>query len=36
MLMQPGLERADAQHLPCYLETHSDKNASFYTRCAFT
>jgi ribosomal protein S18 acetylase RimI-like enzyme len=34
-LMRPGLERADAQHLPCYLETHDEKNVPFYTNRGF-
>jgi ribosomal protein S18 acetylase RimI-like enzyme len=34
-LMRPGLERADAQHLPCYLETHDERNVPFYTRRGF-
>lgn len=34
-LMRPGLERADAQHLPCYLETHDEVNVLFYTRRGF-
>jgi len=35
MLVQPGLERADIQHVPCYLETHDETNVPFYTRRGF-
>jgi ribosomal protein S18 acetylase RimI-like enzyme len=35
MLMRPGLESAGAQHLPCYLETHSERNGAFYTKFGF-
>jgi ribosomal protein S18 acetylase RimI-like enzyme len=34
-LMQPGLENADAQRLPCYLETCGEKNVSFYQKRGF-
>ncbi len=34
-LMQAMLERADAQHLPCYLETHDPKNIPFYRKHGF-
>ena len=34
-LMQPGLESADAQRLPCYLETHDERNVPFYLRHGF-
>jgi ribosomal protein S18 acetylase RimI-like enzyme len=35
ILMQPGLERADAQQLPCYLETHDENNIPFYQKQGF-
>jgi ribosomal protein S18 acetylase RimI-like enzyme len=35
ILMQPGLEHADAQQLPCYLETHDEKNLPFYQKQGF-
>ena len=31
-LMQPGLESADAQSLPCYLETHTEENVPVWSR----
>jgi GNAT superfamily N-acetyltransferase len=34
-LMRPGTECADAQHLPCYLETYDRKNVPFYLRHGF-
>jgi hypothetical protein len=34
-LMQPVLERADAAHLPCYLETHDQKNVAYYSKRGF-
>jgi ribosomal protein S18 acetylase RimI-like enzyme len=34
-LMQPGLERADAQRLPCYVETHDEENMAFYLNRGF-
>ena len=34
-LMQPGLARADQQHLPCYLETHDEKNIAYYQKRGF-
>ncbi|MBN1139450.1 MAG: GNAT family N-acetyltransferase [Anaerolineae bacterium] len=34
-LLRPGLEKADAQYLPCYLETHDEKNLPFYARQGF-
>ena len=34
-LMQPGLEKADAQNLPCYLETHAEKDIPFYHGSGF-
>ncbi|MCI0712983.1 MAG: GNAT family N-acetyltransferase [Chloroflexi bacterium] len=35
-LMQPVLERADAAGIPCYLETFSERNVSFYQKHGFT
>ena len=36
ILMQPGLERADAgAQLPCYLETHDENNIPFYQKQGF-
>jgi ribosomal protein S18 acetylase RimI-like enzyme len=35
ILMRPGLESADAQHLPCYVETHDEKNIPFYLKHGF-
>ncbi len=35
LLMQPALQRADAEHVPCYLETHDEKNVSFYAKRGF-
>ena len=35
LLMQPGLRAADAQRLPCYLETHDERNLPFYRRHGF-
>ncbi len=34
-LMQPILARADAQGLPCYLETHRPRNVQLYQRHGF-
>jgi ribosomal protein S18 acetylase RimI-like enzyme len=34
-LLQPMLDRADAEGLPCYLETTQPKNVSFYQRLGF-
>lgn len=34
-LVQPGLARAEAQHLPCYLETHDSQNIPFYQKHGF-
>jgi ribosomal protein S18 acetylase RimI-like enzyme len=34
-LMQPLLARADAEGLPCYLETLSERNLLFYRRNGF-
>ena len=35
LLMQPVLARADADHLPCYLETTNEKNVPFYEKHGF-
>jgi len=35
MLMQPGLEKADTQGLPCYVETHDERNVPFYLKHGF-
>jgi ribosomal protein S18 acetylase RimI-like enzyme len=34
-LMRPILERADAQGLPCYLETHRESNVRLYEKHGF-
>jgi len=34
-LLQPVLARADAAGLPCYLETESERNVTFYRRHGF-
>ena len=34
-LMQPVLARADAEGLPCYLETHKETNVRIYQRYGF-
>jgi GNAT superfamily N-acetyltransferase len=34
-LIAPGLERADADGLPCYLETQRQSNIPFYARFGF-
>jgi len=34
-LMQPVLEKADADKMPIYLETHDERNASYYQRHSF-
>lgn len=34
-LIAPMLERADSEHLPCYLETAKEKNVAFYQRHGF-
>ena len=36
MLMQPVLARADADGLPCYLETSKERNVPFYKKYGFT
>ncbi len=33
--MQPVLERADRDRLPCYLETTKEINVSFYKKHGF-
>ncbi len=35
VLMQPVMQRADAQQLLCYLETHDEKNVAFYLKRGF-
>lgn len=35
-LVQAGLVRADALHLPCYLETYNPQNLSFYGSLGFS
>lgn len=35
VLMEPVLARADAQRLPCYLETQYERNLPFYKRYGF-
>jgi ribosomal protein S18 acetylase RimI-like enzyme len=34
-LIAPGLDRADAEGLPCYLETQRESNIPFYARFGF-
>lgn len=34
-LMQPGLEKADRENIPCYLDTHNEKNIGLYARYGF-
>ncbi len=34
-LIQPGLRRADAEGLPCYLDTQNERNVRFYERLGF-
>jgi GNAT superfamily N-acetyltransferase len=36
LLIQPGLDRADAEGLPCYLETQRHDNLAFYARFGFS
>jgi ribosomal protein S18 acetylase RimI-like enzyme len=36
LLLQPVLEQADRQGLPCYLETNNEKNLRFYERHGFS
>ena len=35
VLIQPGLQAADAQQLPCYVETHAEQNLPFYQKRGF-
>jgi GNAT superfamily N-acetyltransferase len=35
-LIQPILTRADAEQVPCYLETFTERNVEFYQRQGFT
>jgi ribosomal protein S18 acetylase RimI-like enzyme len=35
ILIQPGLQAADAQQVPCYVETHAEENLPFYQNKAF-
>lgn len=34
-LLQPSLARADAEGMPCILESGNERNLSFYKRCGF-
>jgi GNAT superfamily N-acetyltransferase len=34
-LLAPGLDRADAEGLPCYLETQREANLAYYARFGF-
>jgi ribosomal protein S18 acetylase RimI-like enzyme len=34
-LLRPFVEKADAQKLPVYLETHDEKNVNYYQRMDF-
>ena len=34
-LMRPVLERADSEHLACYLETENERNVTFYLKQGF-
>jgi ribosomal protein S18 acetylase RimI-like enzyme len=34
-LLQPGLARSDAEGVPCYLETQTERNAAFYRKRGF-
>jgi GNAT superfamily N-acetyltransferase len=34
-LMRPVVERADAEHLACYLETENQRNVAFYLKHGF-
>jgi ribosomal protein S18 acetylase RimI-like enzyme len=36
ILLQPVLARADAEKMPCYLETQNPKNLPFYEKHGFT
>jgi ribosomal protein S18 acetylase RimI-like enzyme len=35
ILLQPGLNAAASQRLPCYLETHDERNIPFYKKNGF-
>jgi GNAT superfamily N-acetyltransferase len=35
-LLQPILTRADAEQVPCYLETFTERNVQFYQKLGFT
>lgn len=35
VLIQPGLDRADAEGMPCYLETQRQSNIPYYRRFGF-
>lgn len=35
VLMAPGLEMADREKLPCYLDTHNEQNIGLYRRYGF-
>jgi GNAT superfamily N-acetyltransferase len=34
-LMRPVIERADAEHVACYLETENERNVTFYRKHGF-
>ena len=34
-LIRPVLERADAEHVACYLETENQRNVAFYRKQGF-
>lgn len=34
-LLLPILDRADAEGIPCYLETQTEENVAFYRKCGF-
>ena len=34
-LLEPILERAEADHVACYLETQTEGNVAFYRACGF-
>jgi ribosomal protein S18 acetylase RimI-like enzyme len=34
-LVEPALRRADAEGVPCYLETHKERNLAFYRKHGF-
>ena len=35
ILLKPGLESADADQLPCFVETHAEQNLPFYQKQGF-